>query len=69
MHVDKEEIVDLLRSRGDHDRAASVECALPRQVDTEADAGLLHQYDVNVHEVTAAATADADDPDAPGTGV
>ncbi len=62
MHVDKDEIVGLLRSRGDHDKAASVECALPRHVDTEADAGLLHQYDVNVSEVTAAATADADDP-------
>lgn len=62
MHVDKDEIVGLLRSRGDHDKAASVECALPRRVDTEADAGLLHQYDVNVSEVTAAATADADDP-------
>lgn len=68
MHVDKDEIVGLLRSRGDHDKAASVECALPRHVDTEADAGLLHQYDVNVSEVTAAATADADDPHDPTAG-
>jgi hypothetical protein len=68
MHVDKDEIVGLLRSRGEHDKAASVECALPRQVDTEADAGLLHQYDVNVREVTAAATADADDPHGPAAG-
>lgn len=68
MHVDKEEVVDLLRSRGEHDKAANVACALPRQVDTEADAGLLHQYDVNVSEVTAAATADADDPNDPAAG-
>jgi len=68
MHVDKDEIVGLLRSRGDHDKAASVECALPRHVDTEADAGLLHQYDVNVSEVTAAATADAGDPNDPAAG-
>lgn len=68
MHVDKDEIVGLLRSRGDHDKAASLECALPRHVDTEADAGLLHQYDVNVSEVTAAATADADDPHGPTAG-
>lgn len=51
MQVDKEEVVDLLRSRGQHDKAASVECALPRHVDTEADAGLLHQFDVNVSDL------------------
>ncbi|HEU4513419.1 MAG TPA: hypothetical protein VFR87_09965 [Nocardioidaceae bacterium] len=32
-----------------------MDCALPRRVDTEADAGLLHQFDVNVSEVKAAA--------------
>ena len=51
MHIDKEEVVDLLRSRGEHDKAASVSCALPRHVDTEADAGVLHQFDVNVSEI------------------
>jgi lipopolysaccharide biosynthesis regulator YciM len=65
MHVDKEEIVDLLRSRGEHDKAANVDCALPRQVDTEADAGLLSQYDLNVTEIAAAGT---EDPDAPLAG-
>lgn len=68
MHVDKEEIVDLLRSRGDHDKAASIDCALPRHVDTEADAGLLHQFDLNVSEVRDAATA-TKDPDTPVAGV
>lgn len=68
MHVDKEEIVDLLRSRGDHDKAASIDCALPRHVDTEADAGLLHQFDLNVSEVRDAATA-TQDPDTPVAGV
>lgn len=51
MQVDKEDVVDLLRSRGEHDKAANVECALPRHVDTEADAGLLHQFDVNVSDI------------------
>lgn len=66
MHVDKEEIVDLLRSRGEHDRASNMDCALPKRVDTEADAGLLHQYDVHVSEVTEAASAaeGAEDPPA-----
>ena len=54
MQVDKEDVVDLLRSRGEHDKAANVDCALPRHVDTEADAGLLHQFDVNVSDITEA---------------
>lgn len=57
MQIDKDDIVDLLRSRGEHDKASSVACALPRQVDTDADAGVLHQFDVNVSEVTKAATS------------
>lgn len=57
MQVDKEDVVDLLRARGDHDKAATVECALPQLVDTEADAGLLRQFDVSVSEVTGAAAA------------
>jgi lipopolysaccharide biosynthesis regulator YciM len=60
VHVDKDEIVDLLRSRGEHDKAATVGCALPRRVDTEADAGLLSQYDLNVREVAAASTEGRD---------
>lgn len=60
MQVDKEEVVDLLRSRGEHDKAASVECALPKHVDTEADAGVLHQFDVNVREITEAAGSQGD---------
>lgn len=61
MQVDKEDVVDLLRSRGEHDKAANVECALPRQVDTEADAGLLHQFDVNVSELAEAGSPEATD--------
>ena len=57
MHVDKEEVVDLLRSRGEHDKAANVECALPQQVDTERDAGLLHAFDVSTREVAEADAA------------
>jgi hypothetical protein len=62
VQVDKEDVVDLLRSRGEHDKAASVECALPRHVDTEADAGLLHQFDVKVSEIEDAAESDPGGP-------
>lgn len=60
MQVDKEDVVDLLRSRGDHDKAANVECALPRQVDTEADAGVLHQFDVAIRDLAEAAAQHRD---------
>lgn len=66
MHVDKEEVVDLLRSRGEHDKAANVACALPRQVDTEADAGLLHQLGVKVSEISDG--PDGGDSDTPVAG-
>lgn len=52
MNVDKDDVVDLLRSRGQHDKAANLECALPKHVDTEADASLLHKFDVNVSDIT-----------------
>ena len=38
----------MLREQGDHDRAQQAECLLPRQVDTERDANLLHQLDVDL---------------------
>ena len=59
MLVDKDAVTDALRARGDHDRASQADTALPRNVDTESDAGLLHQFDLNVAEVEAA-EADAD---------
>ncbi|GAB2737645.1 hypothetical protein [Nocardioides pakistanensis] len=68
MQVDKDDVVGLLRSRGEHDKAASVDCALPKQVDTEADAGLLHQFDVNVSEIAQAVADDDPEPDAPVAG-
>lgn len=64
MQIDKEDVVDLLRARGEHDKAANVQCALPRHVDTEADAGLLHQFGVNVSEV-APETAAPNEPAGP----
>ena len=54
MLVDKDAVTDALRARGEHDRAAQAATALPRNVDTETDAGLLHQFELNVSEVEAA---------------
>ena len=51
MLVDKKKVTATLRAQGEHDRAQRAECALPRRVDTERDAGLLQQLDVHVSEL------------------
>jgi hypothetical protein len=69
VRIDKNEVVGLLRARGDHDKAANVDCALPQQVDTEQDAGVLHTFDVNVRDLTSASeseTPSGSDPDRAG---
>ena len=53
MQVDKKAVTATLRAQGEHDRAQRVECALPRRVDTERDAGLLQQLDVHVSELAS----------------
>jgi hypothetical protein len=47
VQIDKETVTAALRERGFHDRAAQAECALPRSVDTERDAALLKELDVD----------------------
>lgn len=51
MQISKSEIVDLLRGRGEHDKATTVDSTLPEHVDTEQDAGLLAQLGVHVQEL------------------
>ena len=41
MQIDKSQIIELLKSRGDHDKAAQADSELPDQVDPQADSGLL----------------------------
>ncbi|MGH3509283.1 MAG: hypothetical protein ACRDPI_03535 [Nocardioidaceae bacterium] len=47
MHVDKSEVTEALRARGEHDRAQQAECSLPREVDTEREAALLHRFELD----------------------
>jgi hypothetical protein len=56
VQIDKEEVAELLRSQGEHDKAQQAECALPRQVDTDQDAGLLHTFDINISDLPGPAT-------------
>jgi hypothetical protein len=46
MDKPRDEVVQALRHRGEHDRAIAAECALPKVVDTERDAHLLLEFDV-----------------------
>ena len=47
MNIDKSQIVELLKSRGDDDKAQQAESELPDQVDTEKDSSLLSKFGVD----------------------
>jgi hypothetical protein len=51
MQFDKEQILQLLRSRGQHDQADQAQQNLPDQVDTEQHGGLLAQHGVDVADL------------------
>lgn len=47
MQIDKNQILELLRSQGDQGKASQAEAELPDQVDTEQHAGLLSKLGIN----------------------
>ena len=47
MEIDKQHIIDLLRKRGDEDKAGQAESDLPDRVDTEKDSGLLSKFGID----------------------
>ncbi len=47
MRTGRDEVVEALRQRGDHDRALEAACGLPRDVDTDRDRGALNKVGVN----------------------
>jgi hypothetical protein len=51
MQIDKSQIIELLKSRGDHDKATQAESDLPDKVDTEADAGLLGKLGIDPQDL------------------
>ena len=51
MQIPKEQILELLRSRGDNDKANQADGELPDQVDTDRHAGLLEKYGIDVHDL------------------
>ncbi len=47
MNIDKDQILQLLRSQGDDAKAQQADQELPAQVDTDRDAGLLSKFGID----------------------
>lgn len=47
MEIPKEQILDLLKQRGDNDKADQARSELPDKVDTERDSGLLDKFGID----------------------
>ena len=51
MQIPKEQILELLRSRGEQDKANQADGELPDQVDTEQHAGLLEKFGIDPQDL------------------
>ena len=47
MQIPKDKILEMIKSRGDHDQAGQAQSELPEQVDTDKDKGLLDKFGVD----------------------
>ena len=47
MNIDKNQILQLLKSQGDDAKAQQADSELPDQVDTDKDAGLLAKFGID----------------------
>ena len=59
MRIDKSQILDLLRSQGDHSAADQADNNLPDTVDTDQHAGTLGQLGLNPQDLIAKLTGGA----------
>ena len=55
MQIDKQQIIEFLKSRGDQQQAQQAEGELPDQVDTDQHADLLNRFGVNPQELLGGA--------------
>jgi hypothetical protein len=51
VQIDKQQILDLLRSQGQDAKAGQAESELPDQVDTDKDSGLLSKYGIDIQDL------------------
>ena len=62
MQIDKNTVVEMIRERGDDDKAGQAERELPDQVDTDQHADLLERFGVNPQELMGRFTGGRDIP-------
>jgi len=55
MNIDKQQILDLLRTQGKDDQAQQAASELPDQVDTDQHAGLLEKLGININDLLGGA--------------
>lgn len=55
MQLDKQQIIELLKNRGEHDKASQAESDLPDTVDTDQHAEHLSKFGVNPQELMGGA--------------
>lgn len=51
MQIDKDQIIQMLKSRGQHDKATAAQAELPDKVDTDDDAGLLSKFGLDPQDL------------------
>ena len=51
MEIDKSQIIELLKSRGEDAKAGQAEADLPDKVDTDKDSGLFEKYGLNPQDL------------------
>ena len=51
MQIDKAQIIDMLKKRGDDDRAEKAQSELPDKVDTDQDQGLLEKFGIDPRDL------------------
>ena len=51
MEFDKSQIIELLRSQGDNDKAEQADKELPDRVDPEQHAGVLNKFGLNPQDL------------------
>ena len=51
MQINKDQIIELLKSRGDGEKAAQADQELPSTVDTEKDSSLLSKFGIDPHDL------------------
>jgi hypothetical protein len=54
MQIPKDKILELLRSRGQEDKASQADNELPSQVDTDQHAGILEKLGINPQDIIGA---------------